>query len=81
MCEQGSFEMLKVPEYDQNTREYIWSEQKIDTCLANLVQILNDGGLFTKSCCCGHGKFKGTLVLQNGKILFIDQSYYSQTNQ
>jgi len=29
---------------------------KVDACIAPLVQMLNDYGIETIACCCGHGK-------------------------
>ena len=31
-------------------------EIPVDACLARLVQVLNDYGIETIACCCGHGK-------------------------
>ena len=28
----------------------------VDECIANEVQMLNDAGVITYGCCCGHGK-------------------------
>lgn len=57
--------LLKVPTCDD------WSEQEIDRCIAPLVQALNDGGILTSSCCCGHGKELGHIWLRDGRILAI----------
>lgn len=32
---------------------------KVDACIAPLVQMLNDYGIETLGCCCGHGKEDG----------------------
>lgn len=29
---------------------------KVDACIAPLIQMLNDYGIETIACCCGHGK-------------------------
>lgn len=42
---------------------------KVDDCMVNLIWILNNHGIKTLGCCCGHGKYKMTVVYEspNGK--------------
>lgn len=40
-------------------REKVW----VDSCLAPLVQALNDHGVETIGSCCGHGRETGTVVI------------------
>ena len=47
------------------------NNQRIDPCLRKTIKFLQDGFNFhTLACCCGHGKYKPTLVYQssNGDI-------------
>ena len=37
------------------------TEIAVDACLAPLVQMLNDYGVHTKGCCCGHGVGDGSV--------------------
>ena len=39
------------------------SNKKIDTCMKNLIRILNEKGIRTKSCCCGHTIYPMTIVV------------------
>ena len=41
----------------------------IDSCIANIVRVLNANGIFTVTCCCGHGSRKGSIILADGRIL------------
>ena len=58
MCEWGDSVILKVPIMAEasHTGELYWKEVGVDRCLAPFVQALNDAGLLTGGCCCGHGK-------------------------
>ena len=43
-------------------------EVSVDSCIASLVQMLNNRGVHTTNCCCGHGEHSGVIFyLQNGK--------------
>ncbi len=35
---------------------------KVDRCLARLIKTLNDYGIDTISCCCGHGNTKTSSI-------------------
>jgi hypothetical protein len=35
----------------------------VDYCLAPLIQMLNDYGVKTLGCCCGHGKSRGMILI------------------
>ena len=52
MCEWGNTEQVRLCKpKDISKRE----EVPVDACLAPLVQMLNDYGIETIACCCGHG--------------------------
>ncbi len=36
--------------------------RKLDNCLAMIVSILNQNGIQTLACCCGHGFYPMTLI-------------------
>lgn len=44
---------------------------KVDSCIALLVQALNDYGAETIASCCGHGKAKGRIDLSGGQIIWL----------
>lgn len=46
----------------------------IDWCIHHIVAALNAGGVFTKACCCGHGKKDGTIELEDGRTLIVKMS-------
>jgi hypothetical protein len=41
-------------------------EIAVDACMAPLVQILNDYGIHTVGCCCGHGRGSGAVLYEQG---------------
>lgn len=51
MCLYGTYENVRVINPNQNKRIVV-----VDACIAGEIQELNDKGIITLSCCCGHGK-------------------------
>lgn len=73
MCEWGNTTNLKVPipASMSHTCESRWDTKPIDRCIAPIIQALNDAGIHTTSCCCGHGKTDGTILLHDGRELIV----------
>lgn len=76
MCVWGDDVLLNVPVPANlsHTGEFHWAEKGIDRCLAPIVQALNDAGIYTANCCCGHGKEDGVIILHDGRELIVRQS-------
>ena len=77
MCEWGDSVELLVPiSADVSyTGKFRWATKGVDRCLVPFVRALNDAGLFTDGCCCGHSrpdqeKFIG---LHDGTVLTFTQ--------
>ena len=47
--------------------------QCIDFCIHQIVAALNAGGVPTSACCCGHGKIPGNIILDDVRVLTIEQ--------
>jgi hypothetical protein len=60
MCLYGNLKLVKVLNQNQNNK-YV----KVDACIANEIQSLNDKGIITLNCCCGHGKAGQILEYEN----------------
>ena len=45
--------------------------QCIDYCIHRIVAALNAGGVNTLASCCGHGRMKGLISLEDGRDLVI----------
>jgi hypothetical protein len=76
MCAHGSFVWLLVPipAHLSHTGKFHWQLKGVDTCIAPLVRALNNAGIFTAGCCCGHGETDGNIILHDGRILTISQT-------
>ena len=47
--------------------------QCIDFCIHQIVAALNAEGIRTVASCCGHGKVKGNIILEDGRVLLIQK--------
>ena len=47
--------------------------QCIDFCIHKIVAALNASGVHTVASCCGHGEMKGNIILEDGRVLVINQ--------
>ena len=45
--------------------------QDIDFCIADIVAALNAANIITIASCCGHKKFDGNIILEDGRELII----------
>lgn len=73
MCSHGDDVLLLVPidpklAHDDKFR---WDYRGIDRCIAPIVEALNNAGVYTANCCCGHGKGDGSIALHDGRELVI----------
>lgn len=47
----------------------------VDSCIAPLVQALNDANIETMGSCCGHNKIEGDILLADGRRIVIQKNY------
>jgi len=43
---------------------------RVDSCIRNLIDNLNDRGIETIGCCCGHNKYPITIIHRRGEDIF-----------
>lgn len=43
---------------------------RLDPCIVSLIQVLNDDGIRTLACCCGHDRYEPTVVATDGKKIY-----------
>ncbi len=43
----------------------------VDACIQPLVQAINNAGIRTVNCCCGHGHRHGSVILEDGREILI----------
>ena len=53
ICKHGTLTFIKL----NRPRESGRTEIPVDSCIADEIQMLNDLGVITYGCCCGHGQF------------------------
>lgn len=77
VCEWGTYEYLNlvIPSHLSHTGKDRMKNCAIDKCIAPIVQALNDGGIRTIACCCGHKRGFGNIVLEDGRELLICPDY------
>lgn len=73
MCKWGNeIHMPVLVSADMSyTGKQRWAVKGVDSCIADIVKVLNDAGLYTMTCCCGHGKRSGEIKLYDGRNLII----------
>jgi hypothetical protein len=73
MCEWGTDTLVpvKIAPDLSHTGESYWKLMGIDSCIADLVRALQEGGINMRSSCCGHGKSNGEIILADGRTLEI----------
>lgn len=78
MCEWGTLTdlLVPIPANLSYTGDFRWDTKGIDSCIADLVQALNNAGIYTAQSCCGHGKGNGRIDLHDGRILYIQHKRY-----
>lgn len=73
MCKWGTSTLVrvKIPADLSHTGKSYWKDAAIDSCIASLVQFLQDADIDMRGSCCGHDKGPGEIILQDGRILQI----------
>jgi hypothetical protein len=67
MCEHGTYATVVI------SNRYILGT--VDACIAPIVQALNEVGIGTKACCCGHGNANGNIALADGREILIARNF------
>lgn len=74
MCEVGNDVLLWVPIPAElsYTGKFRWAQKGIDSCIAPIVEALNNAGIYTAGSCCGHGNAGGTILLHDGRTIHLE---------
>lgn len=59
-----------IMEINRRTRD-------VDRCIAPIVKALNEAGVETVACCCGHKRRPGNIILKDGREVFIMPNFES----
>lgn len=49
--------------------------REVDSCIFDIVKMLNENGYETIASCCGHGKQPVNIALRDGREIFIVNNY------
>ncbi len=49
-------------------KQFKYCPSEIDECIKNLIRILNEKGIRTKSSCCGHNIYPMTIIVWDLKV-------------
>lgn len=69
MCKWGNDKNIKLAYPNEHSGRV---EVGVDECLANLIQELNNHGIHTLNCCCGHGKGNGGILIHSDSYKILD---------
>ena len=74
MCKKGDTTLLEITTLagDYRGKEKKGKKQ-IDKCLAPLVKMLNEYGIKTCDCCCGHGKLKNSWIMIDPRNIHFEK--------
>lgn len=85
MCKWGTTTMINVIRRNHDDYPDGKHQVGVDACIADYVQAMNDAGIITIGCCCGHGKAQAIVLVaaesaakltENGyEFVFKDYSY------
>jgi hypothetical protein len=75
MCKWGTDKVVRVKIVAKlsHTGKAYWKDAKIDTCITDIVQALQTGGIDMTASCCGHGNGDGIICLADGRVLIIQE--------
>jgi hypothetical protein len=51
-------------------KQFKYCPSEIDECMKYMIPILNTYGIKTVGCCCGHGKYPMTIVVEDALGIF-----------
>jgi hypothetical protein len=73
MCKWGTVTELLVPIPAElsHSGKFRWAIKGVDSCIADIVQALNEAGIYTSNSCCGHNKDDGIIFLHDGRTIII----------
>jgi hypothetical protein len=73
MCEHGTTVdvLVPIPADLAWEGELTWKIKPVDACIAPIVKALNEGGVLTRSCCCGHGARRPEIILADHSRLVL----------
>lgn len=65
MCKWGTYAPVNVIHRNNDDYKDGWHQIYVDSCIAPLIQQMNNQGIITVGCCCGHGKDVGWVQIDS----------------
>jgi hypothetical protein len=76
MCQYGSVKQIHVIRRNNPSVPDGWHSIYVDECISNYVQKMNDEGIITVGCCCGHGERPPEVLISVESILLLEKLGY-----
>jgi hypothetical protein len=76
MCKWGTDRFIYVIRRNNDVILDGWHRIAVDACIAEYVQEMNNRGVITVGCCCGHGKEEGVVLVAEECISLLDRLGY-----
>lgn len=77
MCQWGTTVTIYVIRRNNPDIPDGWHPKGVDACIADYVQRMNEQGIVTTGCCCGHGKSPAWVTVDIGSLIQMLQLGYS----
>lgn len=79
MCKWGTDTTIYVIRRNNDTIPDGWHAIAVDFCIAEYVQEMNNRGIITLGCCCGHGKAPAVVLVALESADLMDRYGYAHT--
>lgn len=76
MCKWGTCKIIYVIRRNNPYIRDGWHPVAVDACIADYIQTMNDRNIITLNCCCGHGKDRGSVLIDYTSKHLLDYYQY-----
>jgi len=76
MCKWGTDKLIHVIRRNNPDVPDGWHPVYVDACIADYVHRMNDQGIITTACCCGHGKGPGAVLVVVESVPLLNELGY-----
>lgn len=76
MCDWGTDTIIHVIRRNNPNVPDGWHPMAVDACIAAYVQTMNNQGVITVGCCCGHGRGQPIVLVDAESVLLLKHLGY-----
>lgn len=76
MCQWGADKFIHVIRHSHPDYPDGWHEMAVDACIADYVQTMNNQGIITTACCCGHFKTPASILVATESVPLLENLGY-----